>query len=258
MSLGVPAARGSAQGKTTATTIAFTWANANGAVDNIAFILVSCDSFDGTDGVTNHISLADSNGHTWTKIREQQFSGGAAGAGVCMALFATVIVDSLISGTDTVTATFDSTITGRTICSGESATSGAGKTWQVDDLTNNTGDGSGTTPTWSVASGTISNITRLWLGCLGLEARTGDIDADDADYTLVSQIGNTGAPVISNISSRMSARSATITSDTWSGTLNSALDSTSQWVAFLVALDEVAVGGGGVPNVLVDWIQEDD
>lgn len=257
MALGVPAARGSAQGKTTATTIAFTWANANGAVDNVVFVEVSCDSFDGTDGITNHISLADSNGHVWTKLKEYQFSGGAAGAGVCTALFATVITDSLISGTDTVTATFDSTITGRTICSGESATSGSGKTWQVDDLVVATGDAAGTTPTWSVTSGTVSNITRLWLGCLGLEARTGDIDTDDADYTLVSQVGNTGAPVVSNISSRISARSATITSDTWSGTLNSALDGTSQWLAFLVALSEVDVGGGGVVASVVSWIQDD-
>lgn len=230
--------RGTAQEKVSDTSIAASPTSAI-EVDTIAVVWVACDNPSGlADGPTTVLSVSDTDGHTWTRLKEHT-NNGAAAAGVTAGIFATKLT-SEIAATDVITATVSSAVTAKVV-GFHKFTVAAGKTFAVANAVGANADGSSA---FTVTSGTISSAERLWLGLAGIEGNATRFPAaGDADYTLACDadgiIATSGGGEATNISMMAEFRIATLTADTYNMTLGGALD----WAAIIVALDEVAEGG---------------
>lgn len=228
--------RGAFQEKVSDTSIAGSPTSAI-PVGAIAVVYVVTNNIATVDGDGTDISVTDTDGHTWTRLKEYVQSAGAAADGVQVAQFATKVTSEIGTG-DTVTVTFSAASAAKCFGIHEFSVA-AGKTFAVADAVGAVG----ATANPSVTSGTISSAERLWLGLVGIEALETRITADDADYTDAcdadGRIGTTGGGETTNVALSMEYRIATLTADTYAVT-TVALD----WVAIIVALDEVDEAGG--------------
>jgi len=64
----------------------------------------------------NHLTLTDTKGNTWTKVKEYTFCD-AFGAGTCYSIWTCTVTSALTAGTDTLTATFSAAIGAQAISS---------------------------------------------------------------------------------------------------------------------------------------------
>lgn len=215
----VSGARGTAQAKGAGgTSLVVTIANANIGVGEVVFAWAAFDNLDAT-GETSRLSISDSGGNVWTKVREHTF-GTVAGVGILWGLWVSQLTTALTSGSSTVTFTVDTLVIARS--AGVSAfTVGAGRTFQIlndgnlRDFTTTAGN-----QTYSSnASDVVPLQEYLWLGFVAVEARPGDV-ASDTDYTPTTENGTTGAPVNSNATGHLDHRiSSALTQDTFDGAI---------------------------------------
>lgn len=116
---------GTAQEKTADTSLTLT-VSATAEVGQLVAVVASCDNEGTTDTETDQLSIADSAGNTWTKLREQTESSGAANDGCCAAIFVSVLTAQLTSGAGTITLTSASTRTAKVMEAWEFSIDGDG------------------------------------------------------------------------------------------------------------------------------------
>jgi len=234
----VGTATSSGAGSTTSgTTLAFS-PTAQLDAGNLAVILVSCDNTSTTDGNTSEVtSVTDSKGNTWTKAREFCNGQGAAAGGAVTAIFFSKIGTTILV-TDTITVTFANTIDSKSATAWE-FTMGTG-TVQVaagsgaDLADDNAAVGSLSTPT-------LASKEYLFVRSTASERRTLTYTATASHTTFTQGQADTG-----NNNTSMATNGewiiATATSDTSSPSGTQSVDHAST----MVALEEVAAGGGDV------------
>lgn len=103
---------GTVQEKTSDTTIVLT-VTGTAQVGDLVAVLVTVDNLGTTDGETSQLSIADSAGNTWTKVREQTESSGVAADGLTAAIFVCRVTTQIDSGVDTITVTSTSAVTAK-------------------------------------------------------------------------------------------------------------------------------------------------
>lgn len=229
--------RGSNSTKVSGTTVAVS-PSANLTVGKIVFAVLTANNVQTTDGAsTDHSSITDTDGHTWTKVFERTNSAGIAADGVAGSLWWTLVTSQIGTG-DSITGTVGIALLARVIGVFE-VTIGAGQTIQLvgsaflEDDTN--------TPAGLVISG-LPSKEYLFLGLSSNE--TAQLTwTEDADYTNVfaaEGIGTTGSGDATNVSVNVAYRIATLTGDTFSV---AGLTGATQHTLALLAFEEVSTGG---------------
>lgn len=204
---------------------------------NLCLCTVAKDNISTSDGNTTEVaSFTDSaGGNTWAIAREFTYAEGAAGAGATVAVGWTKATNS-ISSAGTITANFGSAVTSKALSCWEFSL-GAGNTVQLvtaSDLVTDSNDAG------SIAlSGLASKEYLFFRGEAGENEGVGYTPT--ANYTAITQaIAATG-----NNNTAMTAegefRILTGTGDTTDpDTINN-----RDWASTMLALEEVAEGGGG-------------
>lgn len=215
------------------------------AVGQICIVSVCSQNPSTGAGVeSSHITLSDTDGHTWTKIYEYlHHSSGGIGNGFVVAYFATVVTSEIGTG-DSITATWD-TNGGITTFS---------RTMALLEVTGNgftnasLGAGAfGFTAAPSVTSQTGASAERLWLGTLAISDASPPGFTADTDYTGWGAQSANGGSDPTSLAQRNGYRIATATADTYNPTMGGSRDT----VVAIVALEE-AGGGGATTTVSID------
>src|SRR3990167_4652154 len=106
--------RGNAQEKVADTSLALTVANATIPAGSLVFFRAVTDNYSTTTEETINHSVSDSQGNTWTRIKEHTYSPiGNAADGVTVSLWYSILSTGLTSGSDTVTLTTGSNATAK-------------------------------------------------------------------------------------------------------------------------------------------------
>ncbi len=188
---------------------------------NVLIVAVGIDNLTTTDGETTDVSVSDSQGNTYTRIKEQTNGNAAAAAGATVALFFSKLATALVEGNgDTVTATIAGAVTAKGIGCFE-LTIGAGNVVSVAGSTSGVGDNA------DPAALTISDLASqeyLWLYAIALEGPNSDTWTPDADYTSQSGGGTSGGGAATNINLKLDARIFSSTTDTYDGSNSSNRD----------------------------------
>lgn len=230
--------RGSNSDKVLGTTVAVS-PSAAIAVDKIAFAVGVTDNTTIIQGAsTDHASVTDTDGHTWTKVFERTATVGVIDDGVTLSLWWTKVTAEIGTG-DSVTLTIGTARTVRTIGLFE-VTVDAG---QTVGLATNGSAFLEANATGNPAGLTVSSLASKEYLLLGLCGNEGILAVwtEDADYTNVyaaEAFGSTGGAGGTNISANVGARIATLTTDTFDvGGL-----ATTDHALALLAFEEVAEG----------------
>ncbi|MEM2107835.1 MAG: hypothetical protein QXL10_00925 [Candidatus Bathyarchaeia archaeon] len=241
--------RGSANNKTSGTSISV---SPNAAISAGRVLVVRCvsDNSGTTSGQSSeHTSVSDSKGNTYTKIREQRYSAGAAADGVVGSLWISRLTTAL-GTSDTITLTLGAAVTAKAIGLEEYSITGVGVSVAG---ANGNSQAATTAPTCTLSG--LTSAEYLWLGHVGIEGPNTDAFTQDSDYANNTSFGTSGGNAASNVASRFGSRVYTGTSDTYNPTLGTARDC----VTILAAVLEVQptaksfsdVGGGsdsfGIP-----------
>jgi hypothetical protein len=226
---------GTAQEKTADTSLTLT-VSATAEAGNLVAVLAGCDNEATADGETNQLSISDSAGNTWTKLREQTESSGAADDGCCAAIFVSVLTNQLASGSGTITLTSASTRTAKVM-----------EAWEftLDETEIALGDGSSV----GVAQGgsgqpgavSVSGMTSrgyLLLYVLGMERESVSF-TPGTGYTAMTGAETTGGAADTNQFAIGAYRIATLTSDSPDPSTGTG----AQHVQILAAIYEVPAAG---------------
>src|SRR5688500_7146077 len=104
------------RGNFTHKTASTTWdvsPSGNLATGNYALLAVVCDNPGTAEGITSGISVTDTNGNTWLRLREQTEANTAAGTGVSIALFISSRLTEALTTSDVITITFSASVTAK-------------------------------------------------------------------------------------------------------------------------------------------------
>lgn len=204
-------------------------------------ILVRCttDNAATTAGQTTTHTVSDSASNTWTRIREETFTAGAAEDGVTNSLWISGAstdgqLTSAIGTGGSITCSISSNVTAKALLVDEFSV-GSAKTASIAG--HNGGNNSGTTACTITLSG-LASAEYLWVGSCGKEGPNGDSFSGDADYTALTNTGTTGAGAASNVYNRAQFRIFTGGSDTWNASSGTGRDTASM----LAAIQEVDEG----------------
>lgn len=201
-------------------------------VGKIAFLLAVTDNTPTTDGVsTDHTGVADTDGHTWTKVFERTNSTGAAADGATASLWWTKVTSEIGTG-DVVTLTIGTARTAKilglfevSVGAGNTiALAAGGSTFRETDVAN---------PAALTLSG-LASKEYLLLGLAGSE-NVQITWTEDADYTNVyaaEGFGSTGGGGATNVAARIGYRIATLTGDTFQPSVMGAVEHTMALLAF--------------------------
>jgi hypothetical protein len=223
--------------KTSGTTHGRTYASTV-VVGTVVIVEWVTDNFSTSAGdTTEHSSVTDTQGNTYTKLFERTTTAGVAGDGVTRSVWITQITTQVTTA-DTATLTIANAVTAKVV-RGLGRTVTGGNTWQNDGVTHATG--SDTAPT--VTSATLSSIERLWVGLVGWEGISTNFSTEDADYTDGGSGGTTGDADATNVAAHVGSRVATITADTYAVVLGATRD----WGVSILSIAEVAIAAGTAP-----------
>jgi hypothetical protein len=95
--------RGTANTKTTGTSLAVTVATANIPAGALVVVRGVTDNVQASSGATTNHTVTDSQSNTYTRLTEGTYSAGGAADGVTASLFYSVLTTGLAAGTDTLT-----------------------------------------------------------------------------------------------------------------------------------------------------------
>lgn len=219
------------QGSASAGTTVVITTTATAEVGNVIVVWTAWDNSATTDSDTTQLSVTDSAGNTYTRIRERNESSGAADDGVLGAFFYTVVTSQLSSG-GTITVTNSSSETAKVAAAWE-FTIGAGSTLAVEQ-----------TAVVNAASGqpgaiSLSSMTSreyLLLTGIFMESNGATMSAQDSDYnTAHFAVSAAGGASAARVGIHSAFRIATLTDDTYDATLSTG----AQHVQIMAALYEV-------------------
>jgi hypothetical protein len=227
--------RGSANSKTTATTLAVNPTSAL-AIGEVVVAYVAGINSGSAAGTSAELSIADSQGNVWLRLQETRRTAGVAGDGVVSGIFYSVIANAIGTG-DTITLT-TAQAGSRSIGLVSYTSTGASSIYAVTAAGAN---GSGTAPSVTANPGTPGEF--LWLGGIARKYdRAGGTSAfPPASWTNDNQTndGTTGGAATSNVDILPGDR---INSEISSATFSATLSNTSEWAASIGVLAQVPVG----------------
>lgn len=232
---------GTAQEKTSDTDLVLT-VTATAEAGNLVAVFVAMDNLGTSDAETTQLSIADSAGNTWTKLREQTESSGVAADGLTGAIFVSVLTSQLASGAGTITVTSSASVTAKAM-----------EAWEFTLAESSVSLGDGTSvAVQNLASGqptavTVSGMTSREYLLLHLYVReaTTSTFTPGTSYTSMTGIGTSGGAGDTNVSVWGAYRIATLTTDNPDATAGTG----AQGLQILAAIYEVAGGGGGGPTI---------
>lgn len=204
---------------------------------NIGILIISLDNESTTDGNTSEVSsVVDSVGNTYSKLREFCNGNGAANAGATVSVWFTKATTNLTTG-GTVTVTLANTKTVKAATFWE-FTIGGGNTLQV--ATSGAADlaRDATTP-GSLALAGLANKEYLFIRGIGTEHRT-DVVTATANHTKFTDAPADGGSAAASQTASGEWRILTGTGNT----SNPSATTTSDRATTLLALEEIAAGGG--------------
>jgi hypothetical protein len=240
------ASRGTAVGKADSTTQTLSPSAALPA-GAVAALYVVWDNFDGTpdDADEINLSVTDTQGNTWTRLKEWQCATTSALTGVDVAIFVSKLATALATS-DTITVT-NAVASPGTTAKGMGLAEfsvAAGKTWEKDSESASHASHGGTT----VTSGTISGRPSQEYLCLGFAASEDNVaNGQDADYTLISSFVTSGGAFAVNVAGRAQYRIAILTGDTFNGSVLG-----NDHVGMLILVKEVDEGGVAYSRTVTD------
>lgn len=229
--------RGNTSEKVSDTTLALT-PSAGLAAGNYGVLLAVTDNVDTDEGVTNDLFVTDTQGHTWTKIREQTEATGAGAAGITAAILIAPLTNGLTTG-DSITLTVGASVTAKGLRLMELSV-GAGNTLEVAAAE---GNNASAATSYSVTISGLASVSRLYIGMTAIERDVANAAGQanpDVDYTVLADVGSTGGGDTSNVAARTGHRTLIGTGDTYDRSGFDAADRTN----ILVALEEVAAATG--------------
>lgn len=227
---------GSTNEKTSDSSLTLT-VSATAEAGNLVIVVCSLDNVGTTDAETTQLSLADSAGNTWTKVREQTESSGAANDGVTLSVWYSVLTSQLASGSGTITVTSSSDVTAKVIEAYEFSL-GSSSVALGDGTSLAVGQAASGQPGALNVSGMTSR-EYLLIDVIGIERGTTTTLTPQSGYTEFMNSGTSGGVTAENQSLLASYRIATLTTDT----SDPAIGTGVQHVHMLFALYET--GGGG-------------
>lgn len=235
MTISAVTERGSGFDKTTDTTHAIS-PSAAITVGKIAWCYCITDNTTLVTGAsTDHTSVTDTDGHTWTKVFERnQSSAGGVNDGTTHSLWFTKVTSEIGTG-DSVTLTIGTARPVKLLLLFENTVT-AGSTVQL--AASGAAFEEANSATVSVTLAGLPSKEYLFLGCVARE----EIDitwTEDADYTNVfasEGVASSGGGSATNQTGFLGHRIATLTGDTFAPTLAGV----GSRAAALVAIEEVA------------------
>jgi hypothetical protein len=213
--------------------------NATLVVDHYLLLTAALDNVSTTGGDTTQVSVTDTQGNTWVRVKEYTATGGGAADGVTGAMFL-CLVETELTTSDTITVSFPSI----------NAAGGAISEWSVaggnemnvaDAVAN-----SGTAATsYSLA---ISGLTSADYEFVGLSIAENEVSTavtPDSAYTAMASgfgSGTSGGNATNVIGSAAHLTASGVTGDTFD---RSSLTSSDR-ATLLIALSEDTPGGGTI------------
>lgn len=235
-------ARGTANETVSDTSLSITIANANVAVNNVLVSACVTDNTSTGGGQTTDHSYGDSGSNSWIKLYEQSNAAAAAGA-VTLSWAYTKVTTGLTSGSSTVTLTTASATSAKACSLHEFSLAGSDYTISTGGATGSEADGT-LDPTVTLSG--LASQEYLLLGASALE--NGNCwDAADADYTAIADSHTGACGAGTRVAVRPAYRIATLTTDTYSPSSNTAADAAS----VLAALKENAPAVGSTPGGII-------
>jgi hypothetical protein len=209
--------RGTATEKVSDQTLAIT-PLANFAVGNYALLALVIDNTGAGEGVTTDLSVTDTAGNTWIKLREQTESNTTALTGVTCALFLALNTNGLTTGTTiNIAIAANSTAKG----AGLAELSAAAGFALVLSASGANGSNGAAATTYSVALSGLTNIPGMYIGVTAAEEEVDTAVTLDAAYGEIgfgSINSGTGGLGTSNVRARVGTLSNTSTGDTFDNT----------------------------------------
>ena len=234
MAFGTPSSLGTTTDKTAGTTIVHTL-TASASAGDLVVVAAAFDNAGTTDGETSQLSIADSQGNTWVKVRENTETSGVANDGVTGAWWFSVLTTGM-STSDTITVTSSSSRTASSIIAAK-CTIGSGNTVEQADGTSEAVTQAASGQPGAISTSGMTSEEHLHLLAFFTES-VQSISAWDTMTALLSA-GTTGGGAATNIGVRTGYHIGTNTGLTADITAGSG----SQHTQVLIALREVASGG---------------
>jgi hypothetical protein len=226
--------RGTATEKTSDTSLVLT-PSAALAAGNYGLLAVVVDNVGTVEGETATVSVTDSQGHTWTRLREQS-QGTTALAGVTCALFLAPLTNGLGTG-DTITITLTANGTAKGAGLAELSV-GAGNTLELS-----TGGANGTNEaaatSYSVALSGLTSVAGLYVGMTAAENETGV--ALDTAYTELA-FGEIGSGIAGGSATNVIAHVGTLANTSTGDTFDASVAGADR-ATILIRLEEAAAAG---------------
>lgn len=208
-----------------------------------AVLLAVCisDNLQNASATKDH-AVTDFDGNTWVKIAEIS-NAAPAGGGITLSLWL-CHVTTAISSTRPIGMALSGATTAKALALYELGV-GAGMTVAVAGVATSEQDG---TAAPTVTLNSLPSSEYLWIGICARENDDVGTYAMDADYTDRGKFGTTGGTAATNVSAIVGSRVATLTTDTFAPTIQTASDCCS----ILVALKEVKLATVECTGLTVD------
>lgn len=243
MAWSVVGQHGNTSNKTSATSCVLTIATNAVTAGDVLIVSIAMDNTSTTDGDNSEVtSVTDSQGNTYTKLKEYTNSQAAAAGGVTVSVWGCLVTTGLAITTDTITMNFSSA---------RSAKAMGAESWRMSVGTSYSVAGSDGQPSDASASGpskSISGLTSqeyLYIAVDGKEGPGTDTYTQDSNFTGGIHRGTSGGSGVANMTHESGYRILTGTGSTHAGSNSAALD----WAGVLVALKEVS---SSTTNVEID------
>src|SRR3990172_5244347 len=206
--------RGTATEKTSDQTLSFS-PTANFTAGNYALLAVVIDNTGTAEGVTNDISVTDTKGNSYFKLREQTEANTTALTGVTCALFLACVSNGLLT-TDTINIALAANATAKGACLAELSVA-AGKIL-VLSVGGADGSNAAATTSYSVALSGLTNVAGLYIGISSCEDELDSACTLDAAYAEIG-FGSIGSGTVggnaTNVRARVGTLANTSTGDTF-------------------------------------------
>ena len=225
--------RGTATEKTSDQTLSFS-PIANFTAGNYALLAVVIDNTGTAEGVTNDISVTDTKGNSYFKLREQTEANTAALTGVTCALFLACVSNGLLT-TDTINIALAANATAKGAGLAELSVA-AGKIL-VLSVDGEDGSNAAATTSYSVALSGLTNVAGLYIGISSCEDELDSACTLDAAYAEIG-FGSIGSGVAGGNATNVRARVGTLANTSTGNTFDNTGLTSGEKATILVRLQE--------------------
>ena len=229
--------RGTATEKTSDQTLALT-PSGDLARGNFALLAVVIDNPATSEGETAHLSVSDTKGLTWTKLREQTEANTAALTGVTCALFLAMCDSAGLTTSDTISIALGTAATAKGAGLAE-LSAGVLKRIVLSAAGANGSNGAAAT-SYSVALSGLTNVAGLYVGMAAGEEEVDTAVTLDAGYAGIG-FGSIGSGVAGVATSNVRARVGTLANTSAGDTFDASGLTSSDRATILVRLEEADI-----------------